>query len=318
MATLRKLLAMMLCLVVFHSISHAWGDVGHMSVAWVAYQKLTPQSKARVAKLLAQNPYYKTKWKTMIPAGTSAADRKLMMFMIAATWPDQIKGDKAYKNDGTANGDRPPAGPSASQNKGYTDHARHKYWHFTDMPFAVDSTPLPPVPNPNAGTQIELFRQTLASNKSDKLKSFDLVWLLHLVGDVHQPLHSATRVSSTDPQGDAGGNGVKLAVPKGELHAFWDGLPGSDHAAAAITPAMKYGKGLAAADPTLAQDDKISDWVSESLKIAQDSVYSDPILAGDGPFSINDVYTEAARKIAAQRVELAGERLANLINNNLK
>jgi hypothetical protein len=42
----------------------------------------------------------------------------------------------------------------------------------------------------------------------DKLKSYDLPWLLHLVGDVHQPLHSTTRVSATKPDGDNGGNGM--------------------------------------------------------------------------------------------------------------
>lgn len=318
MATLRKALAIVLCLLIFHSTSHAWWDTGHMAVAWVAYQKLTPEKKARVAKLLAKNPYFKKKWAAMIPSGTPADQRNLMMFMIAATWPDEIKGDNAYVSDGPDNGDRPPAGPSASQNKGYSDHARHKYWHFTDTPFTRDGTALPPIPDPNAGTQIEKFRQTLASKKSDKLKSYDLVWLLHLVGDVHQPLHSATRVSAGDLQGDAGGNFVKLASPNRELHAFWDGLPGSGSQAAAISPAITYAQGLAPADPVLAQKANASDWIAESFQLAKDSVYIDPILTGDGPFSINDVYAEQARKAAAVRVALAGERLANLINNNLK
>ena len=43
-------------------------------------------------------------------------------------------------------------------------------------------------------TQIVAFRKTLGdSGASDELKSYDLVWLLHLVGDVHQPLHATTR-----------------------------------------------------------------------------------------------------------------------------
>ena len=54
----------------------------------------------------------------------------------------------------------------------------------------------------------------------DALKSYDLSWLLHLVGDVHQPLHASTRVSSTDPGGDAGGNLLKLNCAHCELHAL--------------------------------------------------------------------------------------------------
>jgi hypothetical protein len=53
----------------------------------------------------------------------------------------------------------------------------------------------------------------------DKLKSYDLSWLLHLVGDLHQPLHSTTRVGATDLDGDDGGNGVKLTSPA-NLHTF--------------------------------------------------------------------------------------------------
>jgi len=45
----------------------------------------------------------------------------------------------------------------------------------------------------------------------DDLKSHDLSWLLHLVGDLHQALHCTTRVGQTQPDADAGGNRVTLA-----------------------------------------------------------------------------------------------------------
>src|SRR5262245_44384541 len=86
---------------------------------------------------------------------------------------------------------RPPNDPSAGQNIGYDDLARHKYWHFVDLPFSDDHTTLPTVPTPNAETQIAAFRAVLATESNDpkleKLKSYDLSWLLHLVGDVHNP-----------------------------------------------------------------------------------------------------------------------------------
>src|SRR6476620_10372359 len=109
MSKLRQLVAVTLCLVLMSSTSHAWFSFGHMAVAYVAYQQLTPAKKARVAALLKKNPYYNTKWKALIPAGTPANQRDLMLFMIAATWPDQIKSDSKYSNDGPDGGNRPPA-----------------------------------------------------------------------------------------------------------------------------------------------------------------------------------------------------------------
>jgi len=88
-------------------------------------------------------------------------------------------------------------------------------------------------PHPNAQTQIAAFRAVLASISNDpnldKLKSYDLSWLLHLIGDVHQPLRSTTRVSTTKPDGDDGGNGVKLTSPA-NLHTFWDDVLGGGNA----------------------------------------------------------------------------------------
>src|SRR5262249_47503449 len=146
----------------------------------------------------------------------------MMIFIIAATWADRIKSAPDYHADGTHDGNRPPNDPSASRNTGYDDFAQHKYWHFVDLPFTRDNTALPTIPTPNAQTQITAFRAVLASNSPDKLKSYDLSWLLHLIGDVHQPLHSTTRVSASKPDGDDGGNGVKLTSPA-NLHRYWDG-----------------------------------------------------------------------------------------------
>src|SRR5204862_5471350 len=142
--------------------------------------------------------------------------------------------------------------PTAAQNIGYSDLSRHGYWHYIDLPFSPDGTPLEQPIAPNAATQIAAFRAALsAPDTTDEVKSYDLVWLLHLVGDVHQPLHCATRVRQSDPDGDAGGNGVAVrcaACPE-RLHAFWDGVfaPGSSTPSAVINVAQA----LPAPDPTL-------------------------------------------------------------------
>jgi hypothetical protein len=321
MLKLRQLIAVALCLVLFSSTSNAWFNVGHMAVAYVAYQQLTPEKKLRVAKLLKKNPYYNKQWKALIPNGTPADQRDLMLFMIAATWPDEIKeSGSAYQNDG----DTPPTDGTAWTNTGYGDLKQHRYWHFIDVPFTQDGTaPLAAIPSPNAETQIAIFRQTLISGKSDPLKSYDLVWLLHLVGDVHQPLHSTTRIGAGALGGDNGGNGVKVdATAVGnankKLHLLWDSLPGdAPDAGAALTAAIAYGKTLAPADPVLAKKMDAADWINESFAIAETSVYAAPVGTGSGPFTITQAYMDNAKKIAAERVALAGQRMANLINNEL-
>lgn len=309
------LISLLVPVLVFNVPTFAWDNEGHMAVAYVAYQHLNTATKARVDQLLRLNPDY-SHWKAGVPSGTSKAKSKMLIFMMAATWPDFIKHKTGYSDDGTEKGDRPD-GATSSQNIGYSDHLHHKYWHFVDTPFSTDGTPLPSLPTPNAQTQITAFRAVLASNDPDAKKSYDLVWLEHLVGDIHQPLHAATRVSSSDPQGDHGGNLVTLcsAPCKQELHAFWDDLLGtSSKASSAIT----VGRNLPAADATLAAKADAADWAAESFDASKQTVYVAPITSGDGPFTLTPAYKAAAKKLARQRVALAGVRLANLLNDELK
>lgn len=300
--------------------SYGWFGAGHMTVAYVAYQQLTPATKDRVDALLRLNPEYDT-WVTMIPTSASDADKRMMVFMIAATWPDRIKKNGAYKDDGTAGGNIPD-GASSRRNIGYSDLLKHKYWHFVDMPFTQDGTKLTKqqskIPTPNALTQIIKFRGVLASNRPDPLKSYDLVWLLHIVGDVHQPLHCTQRFGKTQKNGDAGGNLVKLSSEGTlrELHAFWDSRPGdSDSPLAAIN----VGKNLPPADATLAAIGDASVWIDESFQLAKEKAYvNPPIGLGAGPFTLNGDYRAEALRIANERVALGGARLANILNNELK
>jgi S1/P1 Nuclease len=311
----RRLRSILIAAVLLLSLpTFGWDDEGHMAVAYVAYQALTPATRARVKSLLQKNPSYKSWKKTMIPTGTSSADRDMMLFMIAATWPDQIKSDPSYQNDGPNGGDTPPTSPTGAQNIGYSDHLRHKYWHFVDTPFSQDGTALPAIPAPNAETQISVFRAVLASTKPDQLKSYDLVWLMHLVGDVHQPLHCATRVTAAEPNGDAGGNDVLLcsAPCKDELHAFWDQLLGTSKAPA---DAVKAGAALPAPDFDLAGNVVAHAWVLESFQDAQSNVYVAPIGPGLGPYTITPAYRSASQDLAKQRIALA--RLAKILNSEL-
>jgi hypothetical protein len=301
-------------ILVLTQTAHGWNNQGHMMVAAVAYQLLDQHTRERVDALLLLNPDHDN-WLRLIPAGTSAKDKKMMVFMIAATWPDRIKSNNDYHSDGPAGGNRPPTDGTANNNIGYTDFALHKYWHFVDVPFSPDGTTLPEVPTPNAQTRINDFRAVLASNSPDDLKSYDLSWLLHLVGDIHQPLHGTTRVTHSRPNGDDGGNAVKLVGSPNNLHSFWDGSMGNSNfpkdaktAAAALQPAS------AAA----ANDLDVAHWVKESFD-AKTTVYKNPPIGpGLGPFTPTTSYKQATGALAKKRIALAGARLAKILNQELK
>jgi hypothetical protein len=286
----------------------AWNGYGHMVVAAVAYDQLAPATRQRAAALLKLNPDYAT-WITTVPK----AKRAKTAFVRAATWPDTIKSAPGYVNDGER-----PTDPNAAANIGYTDMLQHRYWHFVDLPFSPDGTSLVQPSVPNAQTQIAAFRAVLASGTAtDALKSYDLVWLLHLVGDIHQPLHATSRFTQTQPQGDNGGNLVALCAHpcSNELHAFWDDVLGtSKSASAAIQRATTLAP--ATASKVAIQDELV--WAQESLALAQSSVYSAPIGDGAGPYTLDGAYKTQAKQLARERIELAGERLAALLNDNLK
>jgi hypothetical protein len=300
---------------------YAWDNLGHMAVAYIAYKHLTPEAKKRANDLIKLNPKY-DEWAGWVPTTSSPSDKDMMIFMLAATWADEIKGDSTYSKDGSFDGNRPDGSPNPTANTGYDDKLMHKYWHFIDTPFSTDGTSQPPIPTPNAQERIALFRGVLkTSDTRDPLKSYDLVWLLHLVGDVHQPLHCSTRVSATDPEGDNGGGNVKLSCSgcASKLHTYWDNLLGTAASAKdAIAPAIIAAKKLRSPDPTLAAKTDEKDWIAEGFQAAQQTVYHSPIGRGDGPFSLSKQYEKTAKALAKKRVSLAGVRLAHLINDELK
>lgn len=306
----------LLLLLVLSVPSYGWSDTGHMAVAYVAYNNLSPAVRDRVDLLVRLNPKYE-QWKKMIPADTAPGVRNTLLFMIAATWPDQIKGDKEYVADGPGAGNIPPSDGTADRNIGYEDRAMHKYWHFIDMPFSTDGTPTKPPPAPNALTQITAFRKVLSSNSPDALKSYDLVWLMHMVGDVHQPLHCAARFAKATPKGDDGGNSVTVCDPQcgTRLHAFWDNLLGTS---SDPVNAYKVAMRLPRADPVLAAKADASEWIKEGFQLASEGlVYKSPIGPGVGPYSLDATYRKLATQIAQQRVALAGARLARILNADL-
>ena len=303
------------------SSAQAWNSTGHMAVAYVAYQNLTPQTRTRVDQLLKLNPQFST-W----TAHRRNSQKGLVAFLNAATWPDCIKRPTecpGYGEDGTDNGETPPPGPSASQNIGYTDKAMHKYWHYVDLPFSPAGLPAVGPKNSNAALQIPIFTKAIGATVSDDIKSYDIAWLEHLVGDIHQPLHTVSRFTRNHPQGDAGGNAVKFCKPpcRDNLHAYWDELFGTRTDLKTITRlGMKL---LQQGEPPGAGIADVNVWTKESFDLAKSFAYSSPIRNDDNSSTAlsrrpRHSYHAKAKTAAETRIRLAAYRLANLLNLNLK
>lgn len=283
----------------------AWNDRGHMIVAAMAWRHLTPQTKKAIKVLLRQNPQYST-WVDGLPSSS----RPRAAFIRSATWPDFIKSAHGYYAD------RLPNSKSA-RNIGYADCYMHKYWHYKDVPFSPDGTQTAQPGEPNAETQIRLFTASLADPAvSNDVKSYDLAWLLHLVGDVHQPLHATQRFISTDTNGDGGGNDVKYCFSArcsggSSLHSFWDGAFGNSEDLASV---IKFSGEMILPPVDQASDLDPSTWINESFELAKSKVYQPPVDNTLGPIVLTSAYRQEAAIVATQRVSLAGVRLAKILN----
>jgi hypothetical protein len=325
-STVRKTPLLALLVLVLANTALGWNGKGHEVVAYIAYQHLDSATRAKVDDLLKRNPCY-DEWNTTVST-LSAEQQSVAIFMLAATWPDAIKlasydcqPSHRFGPDGASGGDIAPPGPEASQNIGYDDTHRHKYWHFVDTPFSTDGTPTKLAPHPNALDEILALSTALASGESDDLKSYDLVWLEHLVGDVHQPLHDTSRFTKNHPNGDAGGNLVPICdTPNctNELHSYWDGILGP----ANLSAALKMGDQLnGLSKPDGAENGDVHVWVQEGFQLAKDDVYQPPI-SDDEPNSPGGIpdkaYHDRAKNVAQSQVLLAGYRLAGLLEGSLQ
>jgi S1/P1 Nuclease len=173
-------------------------------------------------------------------------------------------------------------------------------------------------------------RSASAQDKAEKMS-----WLIHLVGDAHQPLHCATLVNSVypAPQGDRGGNQFFVKVPptgsSQKLHSLWDGLLGSGTAANARVTRSALNNAIRlqalyprAALPDLRSHHSVKSWSKESRKSAIHDAYLDGTLPpGENATHATILpagYTRHAKEIAEQRIALAGYRLADEIRRAIR
>lgn len=141
---------------------------------------------------------------------------------------------------------------------------------------------------------------TSAEKREESLK-----FLIHFVGDLHQPLHVALLR-------DRGGNDIQVevaGVPM-NLHKFWDGgvlesahkewQDCSNEIFASITPDQKGA--WSSRDPVV--------WANESYQLAVAVAYPIP---ADG--KLDQAYIDRGTEVARTRLAMAGERLAAVLND---
>lgn len=186
--------------------------------------------------------------------------------------------------------------------------------HYIDIPFSNDGTALPPIPETNALLGIKNALTILKSNKTRiNEKAVSLRVLTHVVGDIHQPLHTVAQVSSSLPNGDLGGNLFPLGKnPIGKnLHEYWDNGGGVLLGQSKLFQIQNKARQLEGkwSCKQATADKAPQQWVDASHLIAVKNVYS--IDAGSVP---SKTYQLKAQDTTEKQLFKAGCRLAMLLN----
>ena len=273
-----------LALLLLPSPAAAWWEYGHETTAEVAMKLVKPRTRQSIAWLLAHQKGLET---PTCPARTIEQ---------VSVWPDCIKtlGDRfsyAYM------------------------------WHFQDVDICKPFDLKEPCAGGNCvSAQIARAQRMIADRElpaRDRLMA--LAFLVHFVGDLHQPLHGS------EHDGDQGGNKVKASygfIPRTNLHSIWDGLladraistppAGADGILSQVSPEQR----AEIASGTL------QDWSRESWELARAKVYgsliADPC-AKPAPDKVAMDQAKIEELIPVLRLQIAkgGIRLARLLDEAL-
>jgi hypothetical protein len=262
-----------------------------MMTAHIAFLRLNPTARAHVIELLAIE---------INPSEVTATSND---FVNASHWADDLRPFSQFDS--------------------------FKPLHFIDKPFSLDGTTLPAIDENNIVKALEDNVEILKTSTDKNEQAQALRFVIHFVGDIHQPLHCAAKVSSVNTHGDQGGNLFKIKIVDAEgnlkdsnLHSHWDGGIGTFPRSgpnfappplSSIGPAAKLArKGNPATNPALKLDDPFNfdRWANESFRWGKRVVYTG-IQTGRKPSA---AYNKRALKVARQRVAWGGYRLAALLN----
>jgi hypothetical protein len=340
----------------------AWHEVGHMLTTLVAYKQLSPSPapSPAVKKLVAiieHHPRFQEDFAGSMPKGLSEDGAARWLLCRASVWPDQIRADRQ----------NPPSYPPQPDKQG----SYHRgVWHYIDTPLVIFAAgtdadqvkaleakaqaaqelaadaPAAEADVKNVLQAIAFNREKLARGKPGE-QAVALCWLLHLLGDLHQPLHAtvlfAPRVfePAGHRHGDEGGNAIHLGEHR-NLHAIWDAAPDSNpdptydpgesfdarynrayQRALKQIDSLLADKELAARGRRAAREQDPKQWARESYELAKEKVYTADIRkqilaaehAGEDAepgvsIQLPDGYRARAHEIGRQRVVQGGYRTA--------
>lgn len=275
-----RILLILAALIGFASPARAYWEYGHETIAQIAYRNVTPDVRRAIDGLLAQSALLET---PTCPARTIEQ---------ASVWADCVK----------------TLGPRFS----------YAYnWHYQNVnvckPFDLKAA----CPDGNCvSAQIERDVKLLKDKRVPlRERVMALSFLIHFVGDLHQPLHAGDR-------GDLGGNRAKAAygiyaTDRLNLHSIWDGLI----AERAISTPPSLVRVYSAAEREAVVSGTVEDWSRDSWKVAHDVVYASALGDPCGPMPARAVLSEATieKLVAPAREEIrkGGLRLARLLNESL-
>ena len=154
----------------------AWNYSGHQIIAQIAYERLTPQVRARVDQMIRDHPDYNRIFTAGAPdiIKQDAAALARYAFVHAAPWPDLIRGDVRFFDEAS-----PDAQPTPLLT-GFPDMMRHGPWHYFDTPFSGDGTPVIEQQPPHLMTELPRLLAEIATVDS-RQAAYDLPWIEHLV-----------------------------------------------------------------------------------------------------------------------------------------
>jgi hypothetical protein len=288
-----RVLGLLVCLIT-PSEAFAWGDDGHKTVALIAQQCLPPPVRKQITAMLAADTAPLTKHD----------------FASAATWADKYRDSNHRK-----------------------DHYKHtQNWHYVDM--EIDHPDLdaacfgrPALPAGVLATdgpdqvcaidKIKQFEAELTASSTDaEERLMALKFILHFVGDIHQPLHSSDNH-------DRGGNSVKVIVAgfphtsKDELHGFFDTqfVDAIDKPPSALAKSLL--KEIKPAQAKQWATGSPEDWQKEAFDIAVSDVYGSPPLSANNVQHLDVRYVDKAEKDIKLQLSRAGIRLAFLLDKDL-
>lgn len=193
-------------------------------------------------------------------------------------------------------------------------------WHYIDTPWNPEHITVPPISNINVVWSLGQIGTAYQNHLNpDWGNGFSIRFLLHLVGDIHQPLHNINYYSHKYPSGDDGGNLFKVVVngTVTELHKLWDsgcGLYMTNYTYpltnSSIQEIMDKSYQLLNSYPVfVVNNTNYQEWSDESYDLAVKYGYSG-VLKNN---TVSYQYLKNGQRICQQQMVKASYRLAYLI-----